>query len=212
MNAKILSLNVGLPEKMEWHGRSIVSSMKKTPVPGPLIVHRDHIEGDKFANPEFHGTIDSVVYLFGMPSLLEYVKLLGHTEYVPGALGENVTLSELDESEVSVGDVFRIGEVVVQATYPRIPCGKVNIRMEHEEGQKLMQRSGRSGVYCRVMTPGKIHVTDSLERIEKAAVHLPIAEIYKIVVSNQKPSEEQRQRAFANGALSATVLKKWRAL
>src|SRR4051812_26327375 len=106
METTILSLNIGEPEQMEWLGKSVRSSMHKRPVKGPLVVHDDFIEGDSFANPNSHGTIDSVIYAFGLPSLNAYMKLLGRETYEPGSVGENITCAELDETQISVGDVF----------------------------------------------------------------------------------------------------------
>src|SRR6185312_1348714 len=91
--AKILSLNVGEPADMPWNGRSIRSSMLKKPVKS-LIVNLKNIEGDSFASPEYHGTPDSVLYGFGMKSILKFLALLGRSEYSPGELGENLTLDE----------------------------------------------------------------------------------------------------------------------
>src|SRR4051812_30960101 len=97
---KIISLNLGEPALMEWQGKSIVSSMLRHAVPGPLQVHLDHIDGDKFANPQAHGNIDAVLYAYGMTSVMEFMMALGRTDYAPGALGENVTLDALDEKQV----------------------------------------------------------------------------------------------------------------
>jgi MOSC domain-containing protein YiiM len=156
MAHKILSLNIGHPAPMEWKGKSINSSMLKHPVPGPIVVHHDRIEGNSFAQPQFHGAIDNVLYAFGVTSALEFVKTLGLSTYAPGATGETVTLDQLDEFDVSVGDKFKFGNVIAEASYPRIPCGKVNFRMQHERGQKAMQECGRSGVYFRILQPGTI--------------------------------------------------------
>ena len=43
----------------------------------------------------------------------------------PGAFSENLTVSGAIETEVCVGDVFRIGEAKVQVSQPRMPCAKL---------------------------------------------------------------------------------------
>ncbi len=206
---KILSLNIGDPAQMEWSGKSVLSSMLKTPVPGPLIVHQDRIEGNTFANPKAHGAIDNVLYAFGMKSALEYVAMLGLSSYQPGATGETVTLDQLDEFDVSIGDKFKFGSVIAEVTYPRIPCGKVNFRMQHERGQKAMQECGRSGVYFRILKPGTIAKNDIVERTERAKETLLVSDVYSIVVNNEKPTSELVGIAYRNGALPAKVLEKW---
>ena len=209
MESKILSLNIGHPAPMEWNGRTIVSSMLKHPVPGPITIHHDHIEENSFAQPIFHGTPDSVLYAYGLESALEFAKRLGLQEYLPGATGETVTLDRFDEFKISVGDVFKFGEVIAQATYPRIPCGKVSFRMQHELGQKAMQECGRSGVYFKILKPGKIHLTDRVTRFEKAEHELLISDVYKVIVNLAKPTRDLINRAKANGALPPKFIEKW---
>lgn len=208
MNSKIISLNVGESKVMNWNGRSVTSSMEKESVEGPLIVHSDRIEHNSFANPQFHGTIDSVLYAYGLSSAQKFVELLGLKKYVPGATGETVTLDHFDETQISIGDVFSFGEVIAQATYPRIPCGKVSFRMQHENGQKAMQECGLSGVYFRILTPGKIHKTDVVKRIKLAEHRLMISDLYRIVIYKLKPTAEQLKIAEANGSLPTGTLEK----
>lgn len=206
---KILSLNIGVPAEMDWNGKSIRSSMHKHPVPGPLVVHKDHIEGNTFANPAAHGTLDFLLYAYGMPSALSFVKRLGRETYPPGTSGETLTLEDFDEQKVSVGDVFRFGEVLAQANFPRIPCGKVNFRLQHPEGQRAMQECGRSGVYLRVLKPGKIALGERAELVEKAEVNFSIFELYQLVLRKESPTEEQWQRIQANGAFPQKFVSQW---
>ncbi len=212
MKAKILSLNIGHPKEMPWQGKSIISSMEKHSVPGPLVVHFDHIEGNSFANPNFHGTNDSLLYAYGLTSIQKFIDILGVKEYVPGATGETLTVDHLPEDEISVGDVFKIGEVEAQAVFPRIPCGKVNFRMQNERGQKAMQEAACSGIYFRILQPGKIHLTDTVKRTKKAVYRFSITDLYEIILTGKTPSAEQIKLAEANGAFQKKLLDKWLAL
>ena len=207
MRSTILSLNVGLPQTVEWNGKSIETSMKKTPV-ARINVRDLSIDGDKFANPNFHGTPDSVLYAFSVDALDAYFSTLGRT-YVHGDLGENLTLDHLDEKDVSVGDVFQIGEVIAQATFPRIPCAKINFRLEHPAGQKTMIEVKRSGVYFRVLRPGEIKMGDSFERIEKSETPFSIFEVYERVVGGVPVTDADRARVQANGTFPEARIAKW---
>ncbi|MES2964238.1 MAG: MOSC domain-containing protein [Bdellovibrionota bacterium] len=209
---RILSLNIGDPEPMEWKGKTIVSSMRKHSVPGPLVVHVDSIVGNTFAQPEFHGAPHSVLYAFGLKSALEFTTALGLDSYEPGTTGETITLDELDEFEVSVGDRFRFGSVLAEVSYPRIPCGKVNFRMQHERGQKAMQECGRSGIYFRILEPGKIAITDKVQRVDRAKHTLLVSDVYRIIVKAEKPTPEIVELAKKNAALPKRILEKWSAV
>jgi MOSC domain-containing protein YiiM len=207
LKAQILSLNVGLPKTIEWNGKSIETSMKKEPV-SQLTVRELSIDGDKFSNPNFHGTPDAVLYAFGVDALDAYFSKLG-LSYVHGDLGENLTLDRLDEREVSVGDVFKIGEVFAQATFPRIPCAKINFRLGHELGQKTMIETKRSGVYFRILKPGVIKMSDSFERVEKSETPFSIYEVYERMVGGVKVSDADRERVKANGTFPLDRIVRW---
>lgn len=208
MKAKILSLNVGVPQLLEWEDKSVVTSMLKVPVP-ELKISMTSIEGDSFANARFHGISDSVLYVYGRDSIEEYLKLLGRTTYKHGELGENITLDLLNENDVSVGDRFQIGEVVAEATFPRIPCSKVNIRMRHPLGQKAMIDVRKSGVYLRIIKPGVITMNSSFERISKSRVMFSIANVYEHMVGGLKVTRDVYDRAMSNGAFPADRLANW---
>ncbi len=211
MIAKIISFNIGGPKVMEWNGKTITSSMEKTPAEGPLVVHKDRIEGNTFSNPQFHGTLDSVLYIYGLTSAQKFVECLGLEKYTPGMTGETITVDHLDETLVSVGDIFQIGEVKAQATFPRIPCGKVNFRMQHTEGQKAMQECGLSGVYFRILTGGKIHKTDEVKLIEPAKHRFSIFDLYPKMIKSLPPTKEEFEIMKANGAFPQRLIEKWSA-
>lgn len=209
--SKILSMNIGGPEELLWNGKSVFTSMRKSPVGGPLVVHRDRIEGNSFANPNVHGSVDAVLYVYGISSANDFAKRIGLAKYVPGSTGETLTVDEFDEKQISVGDVFAIGEVLAQATYPRIPCGKVNFCMQHEQGQKAMQDCGKSGVYFRVLKPGLIHEADQVERVEQAKHAFMISRLYELVIRNQRPTSEELEVAKLNPAFIAKQISRWEA-
>ncbi len=194
---------------MEWNGKIANSSMLRLPVPGPLVVHKDHIEGNSFGSPLHHGIEHSVLYALGLKSANTFFSSIGRNSYEPGSMGENVTLDDLDETQISVGDLFQFGEVLAQATWPRTPCGKVNIRAQHDEAQKAMQASGRSGVYFRVLKPGKIHLTDSVVRVERSSHPVLISDLYRNLVAGFQPSAEEIALFKANGAFPKKMMEKW---
>lgn len=215
VKSKILSLNISLPQTVEWETKSIETSMFKKPVDG-LNVFSTYIEGDKFANADHHGTPDAVLYAYGVDALEDYVARLGRgmgpmgqTRTNWGELGENITVDQLNENEISVGDVFQIGAVTAQATFPRIPCVKINFCMKTALGQKAMIQAKRSGVYFRILNPGRIDLNSTFERIEKANVRFTIAEVYERMVGGVKVTAEDLARVRANGAFPEARITKW---
>lgn len=177
---KVLSLQTGGPKKVEWRGRQIETSMFRENVPGPLKVSMTNIEGDRFVGAAFHGTIDSVFYAMGIETYKQMEQRL-NVKLVNGQLGENATLSELDETKVEVGDVFEIGSVQVQASGPRVPCEKVNFITENPDGQMSFVAIQKPGIYFKIIKPGEIPVGSELKTIKKSNSGISIADLYKII-------------------------------
>ncbi len=207
MKAKILSLSVSQPEVLHWNGQTMTTSMNKRKVPH-LQVYEDHIEGDVFAHVGVHGVKDSILYIVSKTMGDQFFKKIDLGEYQYGAIGENILVDEFDEAEVSVGDIFRIGEVEVQATFPRKPCSKVNFRFQNPNAMKAMLDLQRSGVYFRVLKPGMIRMDDEVIRIKKSEAPFSIRETYILFTNQRLPTQNDYERLSKNSAIPAKQLKK----
>jgi MOSC domain-containing protein YiiM len=47
---RLLSVNVGTPRQVQWHGREVTTAIFKQPVDGPRFVARINVEGDQQAD------------------------------------------------------------------------------------------------------------------------------------------------------------------
>lgn len=208
MTAKVLALNVAKPENLQFEDLETRTSMHKRPV-DELKVSLRSIEGDVFATSQLHGTVDSVLYIVGLESIRPYAQSLGLADYPTGFIGENILVDKFDEKEISVGDIFQIGEVQVQATSPRIPCNKLNVSTQNRRGRELMVENLRSGVYFRILQAGVIRASDSVVRIQESNAPFALFELYDLLAFKKKWSSEQIERARENGAFAAVLVKKF---
>lgn len=135
---------------------------------------------------------------------------MGHQQYTPGLIGENVTLDSFDEDEISIGDIFRIGEVVIQAASPRFPCEKLNLLFESDEAKRQMELGGRSGVYFRILEPGKIYQDSTVTLAEKAKVPFMVPDFFKMIASKRMITSEEYEKVLANGAFPQRWVNLWR--
>jgi MOSC domain-containing protein YiiM len=99
----------------------------------------------------------------------------------PGAFSENLTISGAIETEVCVGDVFRIGEASVQVSQPRMPCAKLAGKNESKRLPKLMVNVGYTGFYMRVLSEGLVAVGDSFDLFRAHPARITIAEVNSII-------------------------------
>src|SRR5919202_937209 len=163
---KLLSVNVSLPRKVP-HGRKTVSTgIFKEPVAGRIMLRTLNLDGDGQADLVNHGGIYRAVYVYSIENYGYWQRELGRTDFSFGQFGENFTVEGMLEDDVYVGDVFRVGEALVEVTQPRPPCFKLGIKMGMAEFPKLFLASGRVGFYLRILEEGEVGAGDSFERIK----------------------------------------------
>jgi MOSC domain-containing protein YiiM len=93
--------------------------------------------------------------------------------------GENLTTKGLLEGDVRVGDRFRVGTAILEATAPRFPCFKLGIRFGREDIEDRFLESGRSGFYFRVVREGEVGAGDTIERAALPSSGPTIADIVR---------------------------------
>jgi MOSC domain-containing protein YiiM len=99
----------------------------------------------------------------------------------PGAFSENLTVSGAIETEVCVGDVFRIGEASVQVCQPRMPCAKLAGKNESKMLPKLIANVGYTGFYMRVLSEGLVAAGDSFDLLRAHPERITIADVNSII-------------------------------
>ena len=93
--------------------------------------------------------------------------------------GENLTINDLDESKVHVGDIYKVGDVILEATKPRQPCMKLGVRFNNMKIVKQFWKQDFSGIYFKVLKKGEVRAGDKLQLIKKSADNPTIAEVYR---------------------------------
>lgn len=168
---KILSVNrAGIGElfvQQSERTRRIITGIHKRPVDGPVQVNRLGLEGDEQADLTVHGGLSKAVYAYPSEHYAFWhehrLAVLKRDEPLdPGAMGENLTLQGLLETDVWIGDRIRTGELVMEVTEPRQPCFKFAARMGFSHAVKLMLQSGHTGFYLRVLQTGRVCAGDAL--------------------------------------------------
>lgn len=162
---KVLSLNVGLPQRVPFHDREVTTSIFKSPVPGPLMLRRLNLDGDFQSDLEVHGGKNKALYAYPSEHYDYWREQLPDYEFSLGNFGENLTTEGLREQDACIGDVYRIGGATVRVTQPRMPCYKLGIRFGRDDMVKRFLASGRSGIYFYVVEEGLVNVGDTIEKI-----------------------------------------------
>lgn len=164
----VISVQVAQARKVQIAGRAILTAIHKTAVAGAVAVGPLGLRGDEQADLSVHGGLDKAVYAYPSEHYAfwrqarEAAGVSGiDIQLNPGALGENLTLSGLLETDVWVGDVLRFANCQLRAVQPREPCFKFNAAMGFNTASKLMAQSGLCGFYLAVDQPGTLAAGDT---------------------------------------------------
>jgi len=174
---KVVSVNVGLPREVEWRGRTVLTSIWKSPVEGRVPVRRLDLDGDRQSDLSVHGGPDKAVYAYPSEHYAEWARELAGADLPWGAFGENLTTEGLREGDLRIGDRLRVGSAELVVTQPRMPCYKLMIRFGREDMVKRFLRSGRSGFYFAVRQEGDVGRGDAIELVARAEQDVTVADI-----------------------------------
>jgi MOSC domain-containing protein YiiM len=197
----LLSIQVGLPltrgaaEAADPLDRPWTTGFYKGPVTGPVALGRLGLAGDGQADRENHGGPDKAVCVYSADHYPDWRRGLA-LDLPWGAFGENFTIAGLDEPQVCVGDVWRIGATRVQVSQPRQPCWKLARRWRIKDLPAQVIENGRTGWYFRVLEEGLVEAGLPLSLEERPRPEWTIAR------ANQAMHHEKRDRELA-AALAA---------
>ena len=175
--ARLLSVNVGKPKDVAWHGRTVHTGIWKTPVAGPVTARRLNLDGDGQGDLAGHGGEQRAVLVYQADSLRYWRKFLGRDELDFGTFGENFTVDGLSDDEVCIGDRYRIGaEAEFEVTQPRVTCYRLGMRLEAPQMASWLVEHHRPGFYLRVITEGRVQAGDEIVRTRRGVHQLSVAE------------------------------------
>jgi MOSC domain-containing protein YiiM len=200
---RLLCICVGLPRALGTEGaarpleRPWVSGTYKEPVHGPVRLGRTGLAGDGQADLTVHGGPEKAVLAYPAAHYAFWRERLERPDVGPGAFGENLVLEGLDETTVCIGDVVRLGAVRLQVSQPRQPCWKQARRWGRKDMPLLLQETGRTGWYYRVLEEGPLEAGLALELLQRPFPTLTVA------AANRAMHGEDRETAAALAACPA---------
>ena len=177
---KLVSVNIGLPRKVPWHGRGVTTGIFKQPIDGRVTLRKLNLDGDRQADLRVHGGAAKAVYCYPLMHYEYWKRELQGRDLPMGVFGENFTLDGLLEESVHLGDQFSVGSAEVMVTQPRFPCYKLGIRFEADEMVKRFLVSGRTGFYLSVTREGEVGVGDEIRVISHDPDGVPVSQITRL--------------------------------
>jgi MOSC domain-containing protein YiiM len=169
----LVSIQVGLPRSYGQDGaddpmdQPWQTGFYKQPVDGPRWLGRTNLAGDGQADLVNHGGPDKAVLSYAASHYPGWRDELGRPDLPHGAFGENFTIEGLNEETVCIGDRYALGQAIVEVSQPRAPCWKLARRWRIKELTALVERSGRTGWYIRVLEEGEVRPGLTLTLLER---------------------------------------------
>src|SRR5258706_510704 len=182
---RIVSLNVGLPRDVTWHGRVVTTGIYKDPVKGRVALRTLNLDGDAQADLTVHGGEYKAVYCYPVGHYDYWKNELPGRDLPMGMFGENFTTEGLLEVSVNLGDRFSVGSAEVVVTQPRLPCYKLGVRFQSDDMVRRFLASGRTGFYLAVTREGEVTTGDEIKVISQDGNAVPVSEITRLYIAKR---------------------------
>lgn len=162
--------------------RNALSAIAKKPI-NQLTVHFDKTKEDLQANKRLHGGPEKVLHQY---SLQGYNVIHQHfpelsSLAIQGSIGENITVADMHDENVFIGDTYAFGDVIVQVSAPRAPCNKINHKFGVNNIDRFVGNHGITGWYYRVKEVGTIELNDTVKLLHRPAQSVSVGALMRAV-------------------------------
>jgi len=188
---KLLSVNVSQPVEIDYNDTRISTSIFKKPVSGNVEVSRFNLAGDQQVDLENHGGGHKAVYAFSADQYDFWRHELSRPELHYGQFGENLTISELDEAVLCIGDQLQIGDCILEITQPRVPCFKLGIAFDLATMPKRFIQHAHTGIFLKVLQAGTIKAGDVVKLIYQQPKKLAVKTLFKAYFDNSVTNADE---------------------
>ena len=183
---RVISTNIGQPREITYHGRVQTTGIYKRPVESPIELKDHAVTGDIIGNKNVHGGEFKACYLFSSEHYPYWKKRYSDMRWDWGMFGENMTTEGLLDTDILIGNIYKIGSTLVQATIPREPCYKLGVKFNDQGIIDAFVAHGYPGSYVRILEEGEITTGDSIQLIEKAKHSISIADFFRFLYEKEK--------------------------
>ena len=175
---KIVSTNIGERKEVTYKNKSVVTGIYKYPVEHPIFLDTEKVTGDEISDLKHHGGVNQAIYGYSLQHYDFWKPKFPEPEWRLGMFGENLTIDDLDETNIHVGDTFKVGDAILEATLQRNPCYKLGIRFNDMKIVKQFWNTTKCGVYFKVLKTGFVKQGDEIQLIKKSTHQTTIADLY----------------------------------
>ncbi|TQR28838.1 MOSC domain-containing protein [Lysinibacillus sphaericus] len=182
--AMIHTLAIGMPKELHYSNeRSMITGIEKRKVQEVYLSARG-FEGDDVADKKHHGGPDRAVCLYSAEHYIQWEQELGKP-LPTAAFGENLTVTNMLEADICIGDIYKIGDAVIQVTQGRVPCSTIDKYAEANTLLKRLIETGYTGFLARVLEEGTICADSKIELVEKHPEGISVLHCNEVYFKNK---------------------------
>jgi MOSC domain-containing protein YiiM len=198
----LVSIHVGKVAPLGPDG--VPSAFIKVRVEASTAVTPLGLTGDHQADLSVHGGEEKAVYGYAFSHYARWLREYPQhaAALTPGAFGENLCIEGLEETNLCVGDVHRIGTSRLQVCQPRQPCFKLALRFDDKMMPKAMIRTGRAGWYYRVLESGSLAPGDIVSLDARPNPDFPFTRLVELISYGQVTHAELQRMQDMPGLAS----------
>ena len=207
MTEEIVAVLTGVSK--QFRAAEEPSAIAKQPHIGPVTIGPLGFAGDEQADKVHHGGPDKAIHHYPHDHYAFWRGVIGDHAVLaaPGGFGENVSTIGLIETEVCIGDRFRLGSALVELSHGRKPCWKISHRFGLPKLTAQVVKTGRAGWYYRVLEPGVVQAGDRIELIERSLPEWTVERTFDLIVRGAGKQDPAALRSLAGMEVLAAA---WR--
>ena len=186
---QVISTNLAESRTILWNGRSVKTGIYKTPVNDALFLEKESVRGDEVTDRRVHGGLFKACYLYSAGHYPYWKELYPHLDWNWGMFGENLTVSGMDETQINIGDIYKVGTALVQVVQPREPCFKLGVKFGSQQVLRQFIASCRPGAYVSILEEGSVKVGDTFHLVESAKDNITLAQLFHLYFAPDKDQD-----------------------
>ena len=181
--------------------KGVPSGIDKRPVPGPVMARATGLEGDEQGDRRHHGGPDKAIHAYAIGNHPLWAADLPNLAalFRPGAFGENLVVEGAAEADICLGDRWRVGGALLEVSQGRQPCWKLNLRFGRPDMARLVQTTGRTGWYFRVIEAGEIAPGDAASIAARPHPDWTLARVSRLLYHDRLNRADPSQLASLPG-------------
>lgn len=199
---RLLSVQVGKVGSFLFNNKEVTTAIHKGPAEMPIYLGIENLSGDEQADLKNHGGADKAICVYAYEHYAHWEQVL-ELPLANGAFGENLTVLGMLEADICIGDVYKMDETLVQVSQPRQPCYKLGHRHNRPDMPFLVQQTGFTGFYFRVLQAGWLTESSQIQLVKQDPLKVTIAYANRIMFTDKEDIVGLR-KVLAVEALSAS--------